>query len=340
LIGTRRDTVKIGLIGSGGVGRALIGLIGERDDMELIFVLNSRSGAGDQAGLDPEKIYEFLGENRDLEAFDKAGFGAWKLQEILQGFKVDLLVEATPTNKRTGEPASSAIRLALENGVHVVTANKGPVMLHYRDLKGLADRNGLGFGIGATAGAALPTISAGENDLLGSRLLRIRGVLNGTTNYILHLMETEGMSYGDALSKVQEEGIAETDPSQDVEGWDTAIKMTIIANALAGTDLALEDAQVTGITHLTGEDIESAKNQGKRYRLVGDLNLQDKNPRVLVKPVKVSGEDIFYGVQGKNKGIQYITDNLGEVTILGGASDVRGAAAAIIRDILQIKKNF
>jgi homoserine dehydrogenase len=340
LTGIRRDTVKIGLIGSGGVGRALIGLIGERDDVELIFVLNSRSGVGDQSGLDPKKLYEFLGGNRDLEAYEKVGFGVWKFDEILQAFKVDLLVEATPTNKRTGEPATSSIRLALENGVHVVTANKGPVILHYRGLKELADRNGLGFGIGATAGAALPTISAGENDLLGSRLLRIRGVLNGTTNYILHLMETEVMSYQAALQKAQEEGIAETDPSQDVEGWDTAIKMTIIANALAGTDLALEDAEVVGITHLTIEDIRSAKDRNKRYKLLGELDLDAENPRVLVKPVKVSGEDIFYGVQGKNKGIQYITDNLGEVTILGGASDVRGAAAAIIRDILQIKKNF
>jgi homoserine dehydrogenase len=138
LTGIRRDTVKIGLIGSGGVGRALIGLIGERDDVELIFVLNSRSGVGDQSGLDPKKLYEFLGGNRDLEAYEKVGFGVWKLDEILQAFKVDLLVEATPTNKRTGEPATSSIRLALENGVHVVTANKGPVILHYRGLKELA----------------------------------------------------------------------------------------------------------------------------------------------------------------------------------------------------------
>jgi len=332
--------VKIGLVGTGGVGRALIGLIGKRDDMDLVFALNSRSGAGDPLGLDCEGLAEYLQENSDLSEYGEGGFGTWELGDVLKSYKVDLLVEATPTNKGTGEPAATTIRLALQEGIHVVTANKGPVMLHFKELGDLAQENGLGLGIGATAGAALPTISAGENDLLGSRLLGIRGVLNGTTNYILHLMETEGMSYGDALRKAQEEGIAETDPSQDVEGWDTAIKMTIIANALAGTDLTLEDAQVTGISHLTLEDIGAAKREGKRYRLLGELDLQDENPRALVRPIMVSQEDIFYGVQGKNKGVEYITDNLGEIAILGGASDVRGAAAAIIRDILQIKKNF
>ncbi|HZH93376.1 MAG TPA: homoserine dehydrogenase [Tissierellaceae bacterium] len=332
--------MKIGLVGTGGVGRALIGLIGKRDDMDLVFALNSRSGAGDPSGLDCEGLAEYLQENSDLSEYGEGGFGTWELGDVLKSYKVDLLVEATPTNKGTGEPAATTIRLALQEGIHVVTANKGPVMLHFKELGDLAEENGLGLGIGATAGAALPTISAGENDLLGSRLLGIRGVLNGTTNYILHLMETEGMSYGDALRKAQEEGIAETDPSQDVEGWDTAIKMTIIANALAGTDLTLEDAQVTGISHLTLEDIGAAKREGKRYRLLGELDLQDENPRALVRPIMVSQEDIFYGVQGKNKGVEYITDNLGEIAILGGASDVRGAAAAIIRDILQIKKNF
>lgn len=332
--------MKIGLVGTGGVGRALIGLIGKRDDMDLVFALNSRSGAGDPLGLDCEGLAEYLQENSDLSEYGEGGFGTWELGDVLKSYKVDLLVEATPTNKGTGEPAATTIRLALQEGIHVVTANKGPVMLHFKELGDLAQENGLGLGIGATAGAALPTISAGENDLLGSRLLGIRGVLNGTTNYILHLMETEGMSYGDALRKAQEEGIAETDPSQDVEGWDTAIKMTIIANALAGTDLTLEDAQVTGISHLTLEDIGAAKREGKRYRLLGELDLQDENPRALVRPIMVSQEDIFYGVQGKNKGVEYITDNLGEIAILGGASDVRGAAAAIIRDILQIKKNF
>lgn len=332
--------MKIGLVGTGGVGRALIGLIGKRDDMDLVFALNSRSGAGDPLGLDCEGLAEYLQENSDLSEYGEGGFGTWELGDVLKSYKVDLLVEATPTNKGTGEPAATTIRLALQEGIHVVTANKGPVMLHFKELGDLAEENGLGLGIGATAGAALPTISAGENDLLGSRLLGIRGVLNGTTNYILHLMETEGMSYGDALRKAQEEGIAETDPSQDVEGWDTAIKMTIIANALAGTDLTLEDAQVTGISHLTLEDIGAAKREGKRYRLLGELDLQDENPRALVRPIMVSQEDIFYGVQGKYKGVEYITDNLGEIAIIGGASDVRGAAAAIIRDILQIKKNF
>uniref|UniRef100_UPI003BB6AE79 homoserine dehydrogenase n=1 Tax=Gudongella sp. DL1XJH-153 TaxID=3409804 RepID=UPI003BB6AE79 len=237
-----------------------------------------------------------------------------------------------------GEPAMSTIRYALENGINVVTANKGPVTLNYRELKDIAEEKGLGFGIGATAGAALPTISAGENDLLGARIIGIRGILNGTTNYILSLMESEEVSYEEALKKAKDEGIAETDPSQDVEGWDTAIKMTIITNALMKTSLTLDDAKVTGITGLTLEDVVSAKRDGERYKLIGELKDVDGSLGIVVKPQKISSDDIFHGVLGKNKGIQYNTDNLGELTILGGASDVKGAAASIIRDILQINE--
>ena len=332
--------MRVGIVGIGGVGKALMKLLGQRDDMELVFALKSSSGAGSNKGLDPLGIVAFLEGDKNLANYSGVGFGKWELDKVLEEYHIDLLVEATPTEKKTGEPALGTIRAAMKRGIHVVTANKGPVLLKYRELKELADGKGLGFGIGCTAGAALPTVSAGENDLLGSRILGLRGVLNGTTNYILSLMADEDLTYEEALERSKKEGIAETDPSQDVEGWDTAIKMTIIANALMGTSLTLESASVTGITHVKKEDILAARKEGKRYRLVGSLTWEDENPRVQVRPEKLHPDDIFFNVHGKNKGMEYLTDNLGVISVLGGASDVKGAAASIIRDILQIKKNI
>jgi len=209
-------------------------------------------------------------------------------------------------------------------------------MLYYRRLKDLADTMGVSLGIGCTAGGALPTISSGQYDLLGARVTGIRGVLNGTTNYILTLMEEEGLEYIEALGKAQKEGIAETDPAMDVEGWDTAIKLIIITNALMGSNLKLQDASIEGIQNLKLEDVNKAIAQGKKIKLIGKVQREGNSWNLVAAPEAVDKNDIFFGVNGKNKGIQYLTDTLGEVAVLGGASNLKGAAASLLRDLLQI----
>ncbi len=195
---------------------------------------------------------------------------------------------------------------------------------------------GVSLGIGCTAGGALPTISSGQYDLLGARVTGIRGVLNGTTNYILTLMEEEGLEYIEALGKAQKEGIAETDPAMDVEGWDTAIKLIIITNALMGSNLKLQDASIEGIQNLKLEDVNKAIAQGKKIKLIGKVQREGNSWNLVAAPEAVDKNDIFFGVNGKNKGIQYLTDTLGEVAVLGGASNLKGAAASLLRDLLQI----
>lgn len=335
--------MRIGLIGLGGVGRAFLSLLIEKSEElmtmgvkpELVFALNSRSGCYRKHGIDIKELHDHLERSKDLSLLD-GGFQGGDIHGLLDIANLDFLIEATPTDKTTGEPALSHILSALGRGVNVVTANKGPVMLDYRRLKDLADTMGVSLGIGCTAGGALPTISSGHYDILGARVTGIRGVLNGTTNYILSLMEEEGLEYDKALIKAQNEGIAETDPSMDVEGWDTVIKLVIIANAVMSSNLKLQDVSVEGIQNLKLEDIVNAKAEDKKLKLIGKVQMEGDNWHITVAPEAVDKNDIFFGVNGKNKGIQYLTDTLGEIAILGGASNLKGAAASLLRDLLQI----
>lgn len=335
--------MRIGIIGLGGVGRAFLSLLNDKSDElmtmgvrpEIVFALNSSSGCYREHGIDIKELLVHLESSRDLSILD-GGFQGRDIHGLLDISGLDFLIEATPTDKITGEPALSHILSALGRGINVVTANKGPVMLDYRRLKDLADTMGVSLGIGCTAGGALPTISSGQYDLLGARVTGIRGVLNGTTNYILTLMEEEGLEYAEALRKAQAEGIAETDPAMDVEGWDTAIKLIIIANAIMGSNLKLQDASVVGIQNLKLDDVKKAVAEHKKLKLIGKLQKATDTWKVTVAPEAVNKDDIFFGVNGKNKGIQYITDTLGEIAILGGASNLKGAAASLLRDLLQI----
>lgn len=335
--------MKIGIIGLGGVGRAFLSLLIEKNEElltigekpELVFALNSISGCYREQGIDIKELLDYLETSRDLSLLD-GGFKGIDIHGLFDMANLDFLIEATPTDKVTGEPALSHILSALGRRINVVTANKGPVMLEYKRLKDLADTMGVSLGIGCTTGGALPAISSWQYDLLGARVTGIRGVLNGTSNYILTLMEEEDLEYSEALRKAKNEGIAETDPTMDVEGWDTAIKLVIITNAIAGSNLKLQDTSIEGIQHISLEDVRKAKAEGKKLKLIGDVQMDGDSWKIIVAPKAVDKNDTFFGVNGKNKGIQYFTDTLGEITILGGASNLKGAAASLLRDLLQI----
>ena len=250
---------------------------------------------------------------------------------------IDYLIELTPTNKDTGEPGLSFIRLALENGVSVVTGNKGPILIDYTGLKKLAKENSAKLGIGCTVGAALPTIEGGLVGCAGADILGIEGILNGTSNFILSEMSEKEVSYEEALHKTQSIGIAETNPYMDVEGYDTAIKMIILTNYFFDSQIALKDMDIVGISNLSKEVINRAKDSGGKIKLLGKTYRENDEIKIKVSPEILNDEHSLYSVDGKNKGILFKTDVLGNITIIGGASGVENAAASIVRDITNLK---
>ena len=178
------------------------------------------------------------------------------------------MIELSYTDLKTGEPAITHLRRALELGKHVVTTNKGPIALKYPELKALAEKNHVEIGAEGTVMSGTPSLRMAQELLAAARIRKIQGIVNGTTNYILTQMEA-GATYADALKDAQAKGYAEADPTGDVEGFDAAGKVVIMANLLMGQALTLADVDRKGITQLTPDDIAAAKAAGERWKLIG-----------------------------------------------------------------------
>ncbi len=340
--------MRLALVGFGGVGRAFVELLLLKKDylkkeglnISLNYIINSTGGIYNPKGIDLANLLEYAKVEKDITKYPDGGNCDISFLSILDNKDIDLLVELTPTNKKTGEPGMTHIIKSLENGIHVVTGNKGPILVDYNKLKETALKNNVQLGIGCTTGGALPTTNGGIIDLAGSEILSIEGIFNGTTNFIINEMERSGVHYKAALEKAQKIGIAETNPSLDVEGWDTAIKLLILTNVLMNTKKTLEDIYVEGITKITPQDITSALNEDKKYKLLGKTINRDGELEMSVKLEKLDKEHPLYNVDDKNKGVRYSSDTLGDLTLIGGASGLVPAAASILRDIVNIHRGY
>jgi homoserine dehydrogenase len=176
----------------------------------------------------------------------------------------------------------------------------------------------------------------GLSCLAGTEVLTAEGILNGTTNYILTRMYEDGCPYAEALAEAQKMGVAEPDPSLDVEGRDTANKILLIANEVRQAGLSLGDIPVEGITRVTPQDIQKARKEGKVIKLIGKAEKKDGKVTASVSPIPLPADHPLAGVRGTEKAISYLTDTMDRVTVSGGKSNPVGAAAAILKDIIRI----
>lgn len=340
--------MRLALIGYGGVGKAFLQLLIDRQscleqeglDIKVNYIINSKGGIYNPHAINCVDLMKFTKRGCKLIDYKDEGTSETTFEQLIERRDVEAVIILTPTDKETAKPGMTYIARALENGIHVITGDKGPVLLSYWKLNGLAVKNNVQFCIGCTTGGALPAINGGLIDLAGASILSIEGVLNGTTNFILDEMEQMGCSYKEALKKAQDSGVAETDPKLDVEGWDTAIKLLILTNVLMKEEKGLDDVHIEGITNLTAEQVELAKKEGARYKLIGKAVKSQEDIELSVQLQKVFPEHSLYSVCQKNKAVRYISDTLGELTIIGGASGVKPAAASILRDLINIYRGY
>lgn len=336
--------MDVALIGFGGVGKALIKLLVDKEELlkenynlelRVKYIIKSDGGIYNPEGINLREISTFINNNKNINKHS-----LWtsylNIDSIIENNDIDTLIELTSTNIITGEPGLTHIKTALNNKINVVTGNKGPILLKYRELKELAEKNNVKLKVGCTTGGALPSINGGLYDIAGSELMSIEGILNGTTNYILSKMANDEVTYEEALKEAQLEGIAELDPTLDVEGFDTACKMIILANVLMNADMTLKDIDVEGITKVNIKNIQNIKDSNKKLKLIGKIEKENGIIKAYVKPITISESHPLYSVDYKNKGIYYKTDTLGDITIMGGASGTINAAASILRDIILI----
>ncbi|HHI02229.1 MAG TPA: homoserine dehydrogenase, partial [candidate division Zixibacteria bacterium] len=239
------------------------------------------------------------------------------------------------TDIKTGQPATSHVKAALEKGMHVTTTNKGPVALFLPELIELAKDRGVRFLYEGTVMSGSPMLNLARETLAGSNITEVKGILNGTTNYILSEME-KGNGYDETLKKAQELGYAEAVPDADVLGWDALAKVTIIANAIFGSNNKPDDFPCKGITEITPKAIAEAKERGKRFKLIGKVWLEDDKVKGSVAPEEIDISHPLAGVMGATNAITYTTDTLGDITIVGpGAGRVETGYSALI-DIIHI----
>lgn len=336
--------VRIVVCGFGRVGRAFARLLGAKRalaegvygvTLDLVGVGELGASLLQPHGLPPEETVSFFEARGSFAGHPDARPG-WQGLDLLREAEAEVLVETTPTDIRTGEPALGHVRAALGRGMHVASANKGPFIRHYRELRELAAKNGAALKLSAAAAAALPTLDVAQVCLAGAEILAIEGVLNGTSNFILTRMRT-GQAYAEALAEAQRLGIAEPDPTLDVEGYDTANKLALIANVCMDADLEPGEVERTGITGLAAEAVRAAVAEGRTYRLVGRaVRDGDGRVRARVAPEALPSDHPLAAVDGAEKGITYTTDTMHRVTVVGGKSDPRGAAAALLKDVLNV----
>ena len=324
-------TVRVAIAGFGGVGRATASLLLSRRaryrqvygvDIRLIAVCGSQAGLRDDRGLEDDQLGTLEDGRSGPDFIEESG--------------ADILVEAGPSDFRSGGPGLGYIRSALSAGRDTIVISKGALVHSGTELRELARRSGALLKLSGAAAAALPTIDLMDHSLKGCTVLEVEGILNATTNYLLDAMMTRGISFEAALREAQIGSFAEADPRNDTEGWDTACKLLILANFGLEADLTMDDLTVEGIQSVTGERIEAWRSEGLVPKLVGSLIRVDGTFRAGVSIRTYPLADPFANIRGKDKAVRIVTDAMGETIAIGSGKEPLATAAAALKDLEHI----
>ena len=335
------DECKLIIMGFGAVGQGVANALAMKKELikektgvavKIVAAADSSSSAISSDGLDENLLVETKKNKGNLSSYPE--FGQNKCgADVLDAVEYDCLIEATPTNIVDAEPAFSLTLKAFEQGKDVVTSNKGHLALKFSEVIKAAEKAGVEFKYEASVGGSMPIINFAKDTLSSCNIESIKGILNGTTNYILSRMTSEGSDYEVILKESQELGIAETDPTQDVEGIDAACKTVILANSLLGIDATYSDVKVKGISEISSKAIELAKNDDYLIKLIAEVS--PNNLQVSPRLVKVGSS---YDVSGTLNMATIKTDLADEVSVIGlGAGSIE-TASAMLTDLISILK--
>ncbi len=336
--------VRLAIVGLGNVGRRLLELIDLKRallasrynlDLVVVGVADSRGGAVGVRGLKIDQILELKRAKKGVGEYPRAGRPGLTPLELVGATQADIVVELSLTNLKDGEPGLSVIRAALNRKEHVVTANKGPLVLAYQELAALAQSNGVRLLHSATVTGGLPTLNIGVRDLGVTLVNRFEGIVNSTTNYILERMG-EGLSFDEALKHTQEVGMAEADASLDVDGWDAANKLVIIANAVLRQPATFKDVTVEGIRRVTQDDLRQAKERQQTIKLLALAELEGDTYHLSVRPTALDKKHPLAKIGPGMMAAIYRTDINGTIFATIEEHDPYPTAAAVLRDIVHV----
>jgi homoserine dehydrogenase len=345
-------TSRCALIGVGNIGKGFLQIVAQKQDLLraryglqllLVAAVDSSGAALSDAGLDIQQVLQLKQSRRGLAAYPGFGVSGLAALGALEKAKADLLIELSPTNLQHGDPGLSAITWALQNGMDVVTANKGPLVLSYQRLAALAAEKGRSLLFSGAVAGGLPTVNIGRRDLVGTQVKRVEGIFNTTTNYILSRMLEDNLSFQEALAGAQKAGVAEADPTLDIDGWDAANKLVIVANSVLGMPATLQDVSVQGIRGVTREDMLRAQQNGRAIKLLATAEpAQDQDPNALapsrydlaVRPTELPLEHPLARLTRWQMGVAYTTDIMGVIVATIEEEGTTATAGAVLRDVI------
>ncbi|MBK8023564.1 MAG: homoserine dehydrogenase [Chloroflexi bacterium] len=335
--------MNIALIGLGVVNQGLLEILRDKGESlkkdygfepRIVAAATRTRGcvvAPDGVAIAPD----WLLKARDLRSEGQAlGYETdWDSLRIARSSSADVVVEATPTDLKTAQPALDHCLSAIAGGKHLVLANKGPIALAYDELRQAAKQAGVLLRFEATVMAGTPSLRLGMQALAGCTIRSARGILNGTTNYMLTQMEA-GQPYDAVLAEAQRLGYAEADPTADVDGWDAAGKAIILAAALFNKTLTLDQMQVSGIRSISPADIEAARAAGERWKLIAEVTPEGGT----VAPVRIPVSHPLAGVAGTTNAVTFNTDLMGDITLIGAGAGRLQTGFALLSDLIDIHR--
>jgi homoserine dehydrogenase len=335
--------MRIILAGWGVVGQSFAQIITQRKKElakkygfcpRIVAIVDKQGAAINPKGLDIQQMLVLKKVKGTVAASIKYGHPEMTAIETIENVEAEAMVEVTPTNIETAEPGYTYINTAFRTGKHVVTTNKGPLALALPALTELADYNNVYLRFSGTVGAGTPVLEFAKNCLQGDKILSIKGILNGTTNYILTEMDEKYITFNEALKAAQKLGYAEADPTMDVDGYDAAAKLVIMANWIMEKKVTIKDIKIKGIRDVSSKQLDNASKRGNTIKLIGSIGENLK-----VEPTQISRHDPL-AVDGALNAVTFVSESAGEQTLIGRGAGGMETASAVLRDLLDIKQNI
>lgn len=306
-------TIKLALIGYGNAGKAFNKMLNKKRTsverkynikVDIVAICTKSRGIKiDEDGIDTDN-FTFEPNDDPNKAF-----------KIIDEVDYDVLVEITPINIMSGQPAIDHIKHAINRGKHVITANKGPIAWAYKELKALADEKGVFFYHETTVMDGIPIFNLQSETLRECEILEIKGILNSTTNFVLNEM-SKGVSYDDAVKDGKNRGFVEADPAMDLDGWDAAAKLTALMNVFMDAGITPKDIIREGISGITQDELNDAKKNNQKIKLLCHGKIQDGKPVGRVVPTRVDIDNMFATINGTAAAVTLTTDLVGDISII------------------------
>lgn len=331
---------RIALAGCGNVGTALLEILHDKKDelenkygfrYEVTLIYDLMKGITvDPSGLDLGQVLRNIETNN---AISNPGLTHNDFASLLDMSGATTLAEATPTNLETGEPGLSHIRAAISRGISVATTNKGPLAVAWDELTSSAKDRGTQFRYEGVVMSGTPLIHMLEHGIAGADVVKFEGILNGTTNFILSKMD-EGITYIDALEEAKSLGYAEANPTADIDGWDSAVKVSILTRIIFGKKIPVTDVERLGISEITTEMIEEARRRGNKIKSIAGIEKVNGVLRGYARPQEIPSDHPLASVSGAVNAVKITTDNLGDIMLTGPGAGRKETGQALLADLI------